>query len=271
MARIVPLHDGRLVHIAGWKPSRPDHRDQLRKLQPPGTTPPASFLDMSVKLVPALGVYDQGTVGDCTANMGLAAFRWLYWKAGVTNIPQFSRFYQYAKTRYDEGTPLTEDSGASIRDAVAALHLHGACPEALWPSTDDALGWQQAPTPECDGAAQQHETLSYHPLYTLTEIKQQIANWWPVCFGFSVPESFMSAQVAQTGVALYPGKNEQMVGGHAVLAIGYDDAKGGVLCLNSWGPDWGLAGTFYLPYGYFTDGLASDFWVMQAGTNIQAS
>ena len=54
------------------------------------------------------------------------------------------------------------------------------------------------------------------------------------------------------------------VGGHAVMAVGYDDAKQWFIVRNSWGGGWGIKGYFTLPYAYLTDeNLASDFWTIR--------
>jgi C1A family cysteine protease len=61
-----------------------------------------------------------------------------------------------------------------------------------------------------------------------------------------------------------PQTNEQMLGGHAVLAVGYDDAKQRFTVQNSWGTSWGDKGFFYMPYEYLTNpNLADDFWTMR--------
>jgi C1A family cysteine protease len=61
-----------------------------------------------------------------------------------------------------------------------------------------------------------------------------------------------------------PAKTEKSLGGHAVLIVGYDDAKRQFRVRNSWGPSWGLKGYFLMPYDYVVNpNLASDFWVLQ--------
>jgi len=58
-----------------------------------------------------------------------------------------------------------------------------------------------------------------------------------------------------------------VVGGHAVLAVGYDDASQTFLVRNSWGADWGQNGYFTMPYAYLTTrGLSSDFWTIRIVT-----
>ena len=70
--------------------------------------------------------------------------------------------------------------------------------------------------------------------------------------------------MAKSGHAPLPKSNESVVGGHAVAAVGYDDAKQWFLVRNSWGAGWGLKGYFTLPYAYVTAAdLASDFWTIR--------
>lgn len=61
-----------------------------------------------------------------------------------------------------------------------------------------------------------------------------------------------------------PPATETVLGGHAVMAVGYDDGPGTLLVRNSWGNGWGMGGYFTLPYGYASDGnLAADFWTIR--------
>jgi C1A family cysteine protease len=86
-------------------------------------------------------------------------------------------------------------------------------------------------------------------------------NGLPIVFGFTVYESFESDAVASTGMVPMPGPNEQVVGGHAVVAVGYNDSKKLVTVRNSWGSSWGVNGYCYFPYEYFlSTSLVSDLW-----------
>jgi len=82
--------------------------------------------------------------------------------------------------------------------------------------------------------------------------------------GFTVFQSFESSDVATTGIVPMPARGEQVLGGHAVLCCGYDDARQVFICQNSWGANWGDKGFFYMPYQYLLNSqLAGDFWVIQ--------
>jgi len=120
------------------------------------------------------------------------------------------------------------------------------------PDPEDARG----PLPVA-AVATKDKAVQYESIQTLGDLKDAIASNLSVVFGFTVYESFESQAVAQTGVMPMPKKSEAVVGGHAVLAVGYSDAKGHVIVRNSWGASWGDHGYFYMPYQYLTGSKAS--------------
>jgi C1A family cysteine protease len=92
-------------------------------------------------------------------------------------------------------------------------------------------------------------------------MKSCLIDGHPFVFGISVYDSFMGDDVKATGIVPMPKSNERVQGGHAITSVGFDDSKAALICANSWGVDWGIAGYFYLPYNYVSDSdLACDFW-----------
>jgi C1A family cysteine protease len=98
----------------------------------------------------------------------------------------------------------------------------------------------------------------------LNQMKGCLASGYPFVFGFTVYKSFEDDAVAQSGHAPMPAAGEQVLGGHAVSAVGYDDAQQWFICRNSWGTGWGMQGYFTLPYAYLTQAsLSDDFWTIR--------
>jgi C1A family cysteine protease len=137
------------------------------------------------------------------------------------------------------------------------------CQEDAWKY--DISRFAHKPPDSCYEDAMGHQVTSYQRVpRLLNQMKGCLAHGYPFVLGFSVYESFESAEVARTGVVPMPDiAQEQLLGGHAVLAAGYDDADQRFLCRNSWGESWGDGGYFTMPYAYLTDrSLASDFWAI---------
>lgn len=266
--------NGQQVHLSGWKPDRPDHRDQRYAI--PLMSPiervqmqrnlPSSQLGIRIPWLENLGIYNQLNIGSCTANGVLAALRWLYVMAGFTkssgNVPEFSRLYQYAKARQNEGTPLSEDGGCTIRGAISTLHTNGACPEKLWPYLTNRF--DEAPPMTCDIEAEKHQSMAYHRVPNdVLSIRRELAAGYPVVFGFTVYESFMSDKVAKTGVVPIPQNNEKTAGGHCMNIIGSCMERQAFLCSNWWGAEWGDEGLCWMPHWFWEEKVASDPWVIR--------
>ena len=237
----------------GWRRDRLDHRDY--RSHRPLTVPLPQQVDLRPGCPP---VYDQGQLGSCTANALAAAFDFERRRQGLEFITP-SRLFIYYNERVAEGT-VDQDAGAELRDGIKTLNQQGACPESLWPYVVERF--TMTPGPECFGAALKDRALRYARIeQTALAMKIQLAAGYPFVFGFSVFGAFEGDTVARTGVVPLPAKDEAPLGGHAVLAVGYDDARQAFLVRNSWGATWGLAGHFWLPYAYLmSPDLASDFW-----------
>jgi len=249
----------------GWVRDLPDHRDLMYAAPMTKVPLPPSCDLRTVFKTPA---YDQGELGSCTGNAIAAAVQFARQKAAEQ--PDFvpSRLFIYYNERDIEGT-VGQDSGAQIRDGMKVVVKLGVCPESVpaqpssWPY-DIAKFTVQPPSP-CYDYGLGHQTTSYRRIpQLLTQMRACLASGYPFVFGFTVYTAFESPAVAKTGVVNLPASDEQVLGGHAVLAVGYDDGSQRFLVRNSWGTDWGQNGYFTMPYAYVTDPhLASDFWTVR--------
>ncbi len=250
----------------GWVRDLPDHRDVFYSAPLPAAPLPAR-VDLKPGCTP---VYDQGQLGSCTGNAIAAA---LDFERQRQKLAAYfpSRLFIYYNERVVEHT-VRSDAGASIRDGIKSVGKIGACSEdarsgapadSLWPY--DVARFEEQPPSASFTQAKLDRALSYARVaQTLAQLKGCLAAGFPIVFGFTVYESFESQAVARTGDAPMPSPGEQALGGHAVLAVGYDDATNRFSVRNSWGQNWGQGGYFTMPYAYLVDSsLAADFWTIR--------
>jgi C1A family cysteine protease len=258
MAKANGIHQ-RSIERYGWVPDLPDARDF--QFSAPDSVianlPPK--VNLRSKCPP---VYDQGQLGSCTANAIAGAFEF---DQRQERQPDFmpSRLFIYFNERTMEGT-VDIDAGAMIRDGIKSVAKLGVCTEDSWPY--DIAAFRDRPGPACYREALRHQAVVYRSVpQHLNLLQACLATGTPIVFGFSVYESFESAQVARTGVLDMPRAKEKQVGGHAVVAVGYDNAAQRFTVRNSWGGKWGQKGYFTMPYAYVTNPqLATDFWAIYA-------
>jgi C1A family cysteine protease len=243
----------------GWLPDLPDHRDQLYAAPAEVTGVIPAKLDLRAQCPP---VYDQGQLGSCTANAIAGAIQFDRMKQKLAAVFTPSRLFIYYNERAIEHS-VNSDSGAQIRDGIKSVGQQGDCPETEWPYV--IAKFKAKPPKNCYADALKYKAVLYQRVtQTLSQLKGCLASGWPFVFGFTVYESFESASVAKTGHVSLPKSGEPTVGGHAVVGVGYDDAKQWFIVRNSWGAGWGMSGYFTLPYAYLTDeNLASDFWTIR--------
>ncbi len=242
----------------GWIPDLPDQRDRLYA----AIAAPPKELPGSVDLRPGCStVEDQGALGSCTANALAGNLESLEKKAGKP-ATDLSRLFIYYNERGIEGT-VAQDSGAMLRDGIKALARQGVCAEKTWPYV--IAKFAVKPPAACYREGLRHRITSYHRIATVQEMRMCLAEGYPFVFGFTVYESFESPAVAKSGVLNMPGPAEKALGGHAVMAVGYDDSLNRFLIRNSWGAGWGLLGYFTMPYAYLDNrNLSDDFWTIRA-------
>jgi len=266
----------------GWLRDLPDFRDYtsesaavLPHLKAIGIAEPQ---DLAVPAKVDLRAYcspveDQGALGSCTANAVVGLVEYFERRAFGKHIDA-SRLFLYKATR--DLLHWTGDTGAYLRSTIGALALFGVPPEEYWQYK--VASFDTEPTAFCYAFAQDYRAISYFrlddtsttPADLITKIKAGLAAGLPCVFGFTVYSSI--SQAAKSGRIPYPAAGEKVLGGHAMLVVGYDDnititnsnnqgsGKGAFFVRNSWGPSWGDHGYGALPYEYVGKQLAVDFW-----------
>jgi len=256
--------DKTVKHTYGWVPDVPDQRDYLLSaiMRIPAKLPASADLRAVCSMVE-----DQGQLGSCTANALAGALEFLEKKDKV-HFEDFSRLFIYYNERVIEHS-VKSDSGAMLRDGIKTLAKQGVCSEEIWPYKISRFA--DKPGATCYRQASKHQITSYYRIHTLDEMRACLAEGFPFVFGFTVYESFESQKVARTGIVDMPKPGEKALGGHAVMAAGYDDKQQRFLVRNSWGKGWGMKGYFTMPYKYVADrNLSDDFWTIRRGENMLA-
>jgi len=257
----------------GWVADLPDIRDYA--FAPRRATRVPRHVDLRVSAAMP-NVWNQGNYGSCTAHAVGAALAFAHNKANIAaNGEAFermlsgfmpSRFFIYRGERVIDGD-VAQDNGAQIRDGMKVISKQGAPDEKLYPY--DAKHFNLAPSKSVLANAAKHKATKYQRIdnRTCTGTLAALATGSPVAFGFTVYTSFESDAVAASGVVPMPLPDEQVLGGHAVLAVGYDARAKYLIVRNSWGSAWGDKGYFTMPFDYaFNPSLADDFWTVAVAT-----
>ena len=219
-------------------------------------------------------VEDQGEIGSCTAHAASSLVEYFERRAFGSHT-DVARLFVYKTTR--NLMRADGDTGAFIRTAMGALVLFGAPPEEYWPYR--AAAFDREPPAFCYAFARSYRAVSYYrldsagttPKELLLRLRTNLAAGLPAMFGFTVYGSI--GEAADSGRIPFPNGSDEVVGGHAVAAVGYDDrmkirgvspgspeTTGAFLVRNSWGASWGDKGYGWLPYAYVLEGLADDVW-----------
>jgi len=223
-----------------------------------------SIIDMSSHMS---AIENQHSLGSCTSHAIVGMMEYLQnYAAGFANdhfqFEKLSRLFVYFNERFLEGT-IKKDAGALISDGMKSLVRWGICKESLWPYK--IRQYKKQPPPEAFAEAVTRRIKEYAKVDQTEEaIEATLAAGFPIVFGMTIYTTFESDEVAASGFVPMPECDiEECLGGHALLIVGYNRITRMLKIRNSWGPEWGDKGYFYVSIDYILDrDLADDFWTV---------
>jgi C1A family cysteine protease len=238
----------------GTHPDIPNVHDRV--YLPASTTRLPRAVDLRPLCPP---VYDQHNLNSCSAN-AIAAALWFEDRRTISpDAPSPSRLFIYYNERAHEHV-VHHNVAVSLSDGYRSVATRGVCPEEMWPY--HVRHYARKPPRHCFHAAGSDRALSYFRLHRSIDIMEAcLAEGSPFTLGVSVHQSFMSKRVKRTGVIPVPTRHDPLLGGHAMLVVGYDHAKAHFIVRNSFGRKWGMDGYCFIPYAFaMHESLSWDFW-----------
>jgi len=216
---------------------------------------PAGPIPAKVDYSGQIHIRDSGPEGSVVGQALATALDFQILKATQRDVRTSARYIYYASRKVGKVDP-SADTGARLQDGLDALRRDGAVEESVWPYK--AGKYNEQPPAGLDHAERFHID-SVKQLHTLKEVKASLREDGPVVIGIPVFQGMMSPEAAKTGVVPLPKDREQVIGGHAVVIVGYDDDARRMKFANSWGTGWGEQGFGYLPYEYL-EKYMDDAW-----------
>lgn len=151
-------------------------------------------------------------------------------------------YFAYDMLMTSKAGPTGYYPGAAWETAFPYVADAGACAIGAKPHYVPVINWGYV------------ATSSTTP--SVEAIKSAIYRYGSVSAGVYADEYFS----AYAGGVFSDGQNYDSIN-HAILLVGWDDAKGAWLLKNSWGPSWGVDGFMWIKYGTCRVGEAAA-WVL---------
>ncbi|MDO6445915.1 C1 family peptidase [Colwellia sp. 1_MG-2023] len=242
-------------------------------------------------------IINQGLLNSCSA-CAIAVASELYLikdqqpfiDENASNIDASQMFVYYNERVMEDKVDI--NAPVYIRNGIKSLFKHGICSEKSWPYPEMMLpeslktvvangtmeemqqeltrvmtehqaeiqaAIKEKPSKAAVTQAKKHIINRYCKLNEeddLAELRLALSKGLPVIFGMMVPKSFYA--IGSDGVMTMPDTDEPRLGGHALLAVGYDDDRKVFIVRNSWGEEFGDKGYCYMPYEFFSSGYISN-------------
>lgn len=187
---------------------------------------------------------DQGAQGSCVG-----------WAVGyaLKSYQEYNRFSSGEQRPYSPSYIYNQikigdcNSGSYIVDALNILQRQGNTLLEEFPYDQNSC--TTIPSENLKRAAAAGKISKWRRLNpeNIDEIKAQLSSHQPIIIGMKVYNNFYSYMGG-----VYRSVSGNVLGGHAMIVIGYDDEKNSFLIQNSWGTDWGESGRIWMTYDLFS-------------------
>jgi C1A family cysteine protease len=238
------------IYTLGCRKDPKDLRDIPMALVLPPIPLPKSF-DYTRSMSP---VRDQGNEGTCVAFASVVGVKEYQDTKEYHKPVELSPRFVYSLCKELDGAP--EEEGTYPRIAMKVLLNYGVCPEICWPYQPHQ---KDRPKKNAQKDAKRYQIRAYARLKTTLEMKRNLLVNGPFLAGVDVFESWFDKRAEKTGLIPMPKQNEELMGGHAVCVVGFDDAQQLFKFKNSWSKKWADKRYGYLAYDYFKK-YCSDAW-----------
>ena len=258
--RQIPL--GLIPSEGDWAEYQPDLSAGIMSALP-------GRVDLSPYLPP---VGNQGSQGSCVAwavGYYYTTYHETVERGWDTSSPSRQLSPAYVYNQRDTSDCSNRNSGMSFWDAFNIVKDQGVAPLSMFPYNPSDACTQ--PSEQVRAAAYPYRAAAFEFVSfgdDVNLLKRILADGNPIAVALPIYESFYGVS-SQNPVLRPPASGETYYGGHGMLMVGYDDAMGGFLAVNSWGSDWGLNGYLYLSYDFVRSNVW-EAWVMTDHVETQS-
>lgn len=186
-------------------------------------------------------VKDQGERSTCVSFAATAGHEYL--KSNGQDLSE--EFLFWACKRYDG---LSIDEGTTLAAAIVSLKTNGQALEHEWPYCTNPISVCQTPPRNVQWSASNNIITCGEPIEIDTDkLKKALLQGDSVILGIKIFQEFF---YPSNGYISLPADPNNIMGGHAILLVGWDDSDKSFIIRNSWGETWGANGYGYLQYDY---------------------
>lgn len=240
-------------HLLGRVPSTYDERDHILAVHYSKLLT-AAVIPAAVKAPTTSHPKDQGETPRCVGYSGEYG-RLITELPDLHHVVRFDPDDLYDRCKEIDGSPGSD--GTSLRAAITVLQGQGALVMKASATSGVKVG-------------RRLKIKGYARLRTRDEVKAALTNLRHAWFGLPWYNSWFRPANGNL-----PAPDSE-AGGHAILAVGYDDTHinldgtlGAFLLANSWGTSWGIKGRVWLPYEYVNLSDTNMSWEAWSTTDIK--